>query len=195
MKKELQNKLYEKFPKIFRQKDLSMKETAMCWGISCGDGWYNIIEVLCHNIQHLVDNPHKNIKMYSEWIEKEKEKDEPSNDTIERYVEYIEKEKKKIIPQLEAVQVKEKYGTLRFYLYGYPEQELIRNTVDAYISFAEDMSGVTCEECGSPGNTSGTHWIKTICQSCEEENAAERSRMIWESKQLKIDFSGGKDES
>ena len=33
MKKELQDKLYNDFPKIFKQKDLSMKETCMCWGI------------------------------------------------------------------------------------------------------------------------------------------------------------------
>lgn len=30
---ELQEKLFEKYPKIFRQKDLSMNETCMCWGI------------------------------------------------------------------------------------------------------------------------------------------------------------------
>tara|TARA_R110000765_G_scaffold40450_2_gene87064 strand:- start:205 stop:690 length:486 start_codon:yes stop_codon:yes gene_type:complete len=51
MKEEQQNKLFEKYPKIFRQKDLSMQQTAMCWGITCGDGWYNIIDTLCHNIK------------------------------------------------------------------------------------------------------------------------------------------------
>ena len=55
MKKELQDKLFEKYPKIFRQKDLPMQQTCMCWGITCGDGWYNIIDTLCHNIQsHVV---------------------------------------------------------------------------------------------------------------------------------------------
>tara|TARA_R110000751_G_scaffold212149_2_gene315583 strand:+ start:308 stop:793 length:486 start_codon:yes stop_codon:yes gene_type:complete len=51
MKEEQQNKLFEKYPKIFRQKDLPMQQTAMCWGITCGDGWYNIIDTLCHNIK------------------------------------------------------------------------------------------------------------------------------------------------
>ena len=43
MKKELQDKLFEKYPKLYRQKDLDKTQTAMCWGISCGSGWYNII--------------------------------------------------------------------------------------------------------------------------------------------------------
>jgi hypothetical protein len=47
MKVDLQKKLFEKYPDIFRQKDLSMTQTAMCWGIDCGDGWYGIIDTLC----------------------------------------------------------------------------------------------------------------------------------------------------
>ena len=38
MKAELQNKLFEKYPKIFGQKDLPMTQTAMCWGIDCEIG-------------------------------------------------------------------------------------------------------------------------------------------------------------
>ena len=52
MKVEIQNKLFEKYPKVFRQKDLPMQQTAMCWGITCGDGWYNILDTLCGQIQH-----------------------------------------------------------------------------------------------------------------------------------------------
>ena len=51
MNQRLQDKLYEKYPKIFGQKDLPMTQTAMCWGIDCGDGWYNIIDTLCCHIQ------------------------------------------------------------------------------------------------------------------------------------------------
>ena len=56
MKQELQNKLFEKYPKIFSQKDLSAQETAMCWGVTCGDGWYTLIDTLCGNIKNRVDN-------------------------------------------------------------------------------------------------------------------------------------------
>ena len=43
MKDELDNKLCEKYPKIFKMRNASMQETAMCWGFP-GDGWFNIID-------------------------------------------------------------------------------------------------------------------------------------------------------
>ena len=51
MRQELQDRLFEKYPRIFSQKDLSPQETCMCFGIACGDGWYDIIDTLCHCIQ------------------------------------------------------------------------------------------------------------------------------------------------
>ena len=51
MQQELQDRLFEKYPRIFSQKDLSPQETCMCFGIACGDGWYDIIDTLCHCIQ------------------------------------------------------------------------------------------------------------------------------------------------
>ena len=60
MKSELQDKLYSAYPNIFAQKDLDMTKTAMCWGISCGDGWYDLIDELCANIQNHVVNFNRN---------------------------------------------------------------------------------------------------------------------------------------
>lgn len=88
MNKELENKLFDRYPDIFRQKDLDKTKTAMCWGISCGDGWYNLIDTLCENIQNRINN-----------INRLKKEDE-----------------EKLI--CEAVQVKEKFGGLCFYTYG-----------------------------------------------------------------------------
>lgn len=169
MNKELQDKLFNKYPKIFRQKDLSMKETAMCWGISCGDGWYNILDILCGNLQSIVDKPHEDIEMYKEWVQKEEslpEKDRRDG-WIEKCNKFIEDKQSQIIPQLEAVQVKEKYGTLRFYLSGYPENPIVGAKVDAYINFAEDMSAVTCEKCGMPGELSSGGWMTVSCDKCK----------------------------
>lgn len=190
MNQELQNKLYEKYPKIFGQKDLPMTQTAMCWGISCGDGWYNIIDTLCGHLQYLVDHPHEEIEMYEGWIQKELAL--PENEQRESWIqsckEYIEKQKSQIIPQLEASQVKEKYGGLRFYLSGYPIQSEIDAKVTAYINFAEAMSYVTCEDCGAPGKQQGKHWVSTICDSCKQIRENERQQRIDESYQLNLDF-------
>jgi hypothetical protein len=128
MKSELQNKLYTKYPKIFRQKDLPITQTCMCWGIDTGDGWYLIIDFLCKKIQDYVDN--------------------------------------KNIPQIEAVQVKEKFGGLRFYT-NYSD-----NYVDKEISFAETASYKTCECCGSTEEVSQTEgWIVTLCKKCMENRS------------------------
>jgi len=50
MNKELQDKLYSKYPDLFAQKDLPMTVTAMCWGIDTGDGWYDLIDKMCADI-------------------------------------------------------------------------------------------------------------------------------------------------
>jgi hypothetical protein len=60
MKKELQNKLFEKYPKIFKQRELDRTVTAMCYGIACGDGWYALIDTMCGNIKNQMENANRN---------------------------------------------------------------------------------------------------------------------------------------
>lgn len=66
--------------------------------------------------------------------------------------------KEEVVPQVVLDQVKEKFGTLRFYYTG--GDDYIRGMV----SMAEAMSGVTCEVCGKPGETNYGGWIKTRCE-------------------------------
>mgnify|MGYP003654101525 FL=1 len=111
MKTELQNKLFDKYPKIFVQKDLE---------IDTGDGWYNILDTLCGQIQNL--------------------------NLLERF-------------NVEATQVKEKFGGLRFYYNGGDE------FIEGLTSMAEAISNRTCEECGSPGTQNNAGWVRTRCPS------------------------------
>jgi hypothetical protein len=62
-----------------------------------------------------------------------------------------------------AGQVKEKFGTLRFYLDG-DETDEMRKAVKR----AEKRSAVTCEQCGEPGKSRSSGWIKTLCDVCHE---------------------------
>lgn len=129
MDSKLQKALYKKYPKIFRQKDLPMSQTCMCWGIECGNGWYQILDSLCHVIQEHVDALIKD---------------------------------KKANCQVEAEQVKEKYGSLRFYT----------NFEDDYISgairIASALSSRTCEDCGGHGTPSKKGWITVLCNVCRK---------------------------
>jgi hypothetical protein len=84
-------------------------------------------------------------------------------ESIQSYIDNNSTEKNPI-PQLVAEQVKEKFGTLRFYTSGGDR------LIDGMIWFAESMSGSTCEECGNKGKRSNTGWIRTLCTEHTKEN-------------------------
>ena len=50
MDPKLEQKLYDKYPEFFRQHNLSMQETCMCWGICTGDGFYKIIDTMAKKL-------------------------------------------------------------------------------------------------------------------------------------------------
>jgi hypothetical protein len=144
MRDELDQKLCADYPKIFANRFGDMKETAMCWGFECDDGWYNILNVLCANIQLHID-----------WRNDRREsmlKDNPYNQEIPDEV-----------PQVIADQVKEKFGTLRFYYHGGNDK------IDGMVQMAESMSAFTCEKCGALGKLRGRGWLYTACDAHTDE--------------------------
>jgi hypothetical protein len=60
--------------------------------------------------------------------------------------------------KFEVLQVKEKFGGLRFYV-NCRRNEAIRQR----IGIAADESFHTCEVCGQPGTLREERWIKTLC--------------------------------
>ena len=56
MKKELDDLLCQRYPLIFSQRHLSIKESTMGWGFSCHDGWFDLIDTLCERLQYWTDN-------------------------------------------------------------------------------------------------------------------------------------------
>lgn len=64
---------------------------------------------------------------------------------------------------IQILQIKEKYGELRFYIGPAPDDLL-----DA-IDEAEMKSAETCELCGRPGRIRGTGWLSTRCDAHYEE--------------------------
>jgi len=51
MKKELELKLVRKYPGLFVDYGGDMTKTCMAWGCSHGDGWYDILDVMCSNLE------------------------------------------------------------------------------------------------------------------------------------------------
>lgn len=157
MRKELDEALCARYPLIFKDRNADMRTTAMCWGLECGDGWYNILDVLCglltsdyrqaqsryESIKDLVDKPR--------W---EGSKDIITQEKIDEAKVRLDEEAAKVPV---AVQVKEKFGGLRFYVQAATDKHY------QYISFAESMSYRTCEDCGAPGKTYTDGWHRTLC--------------------------------
>ena len=114
-----QNYLLKTYPGLYRQHKLSMRETCMCWGFECGDGWFKLLDALSRKL----------VKIY---------------------------------PELQATQVKEKYGTLRFYTGGMPE--VLEIPVFKTIELACWKSARTCDVCGEPGKLNNEGWISARCE-------------------------------
>lgn len=53
MNDKLENEIYQIDPVFFRQKDLGMTQTCMCWGIECGDGWFEPIREFVQKVRLL----------------------------------------------------------------------------------------------------------------------------------------------
>lgn len=111
------------------------------------DGWLSIIDKLCGCIQKYVNNTIRYTKDGSVKPE-----------------------------QVTCVQMKEKFGGLRFYTNGHNDE------VEGMIRMAEYMCNNTCQDCGSEqdlGQTSG--WISTLCRNCAISNG-DRAMNSWKSK-------------
>jgi hypothetical protein len=197
MKQELDKLLCEKYPKMMVNRNKNMQETCMCWGFECGDGWFNILDQLMGNIQHHIDWKEKQRKWAMEYNEMAAQakagnfdlfeasmKDRPNDEYKEKRLAEIVAGDFRTVPesiaQVTLDQVKEKFGTLRFYYSGGDDY------ISGLVSMAESMTGVTCEECGNPGESRGGGWIHVYCEPCEEarELARKKQDEEWEMKQL-----------
>jgi len=134
---ELEKKLTEKYPELYDYKSEDGKSSDISYyGFSHGDGWFNIIDCLSATITDIMRNhPGRKHLTQAEFDE-----------TV----------------QVRVAQVKEKFGTLRFYV------DNGNREVGAAIQLAESLSARTCESCGSPGRTRSGGWIKTLCDECEK---------------------------
>ena len=188
MKQELDKLLCEKYPKMMVNRNKPMQETCMCWGFECGDGWFNILNQLMSQIQHHIDWKEKQRAGAIKYNEMAAQAKAGNFDLFEETMkalpndEYKEKRLAEIvagdfrpvpesIPQVTLDQVKEKFGTLRFYYQGGDDY------ISGMVSLAESMTAVTCENCGNPGSCRGGGWVHTYCTPCEEARELARKKL------------------
>jgi hypothetical protein len=140
-------RLAEKYPLMFTNP----------WnGVDVPDGWYDIVDNLCAIIQNHIDGVARNREWTIRWNENPVS---PGQDDIRPVPE--------LVPQVSVIQIKEKFGTLRFYYENH------NDFVDGLVSMATAMTAITCETCGHPGRLRSTNrrWIRTLCDTHDAESA------------------------
>lgn len=161
MKEELDYYLVKRFPDFFKNRHTSPQESCMFWGFQCDDGWFHILLQSCE----LIENHLKNIKSQNEFKLKMKQKIEAGEEVHENWVKQYKENGlvEKAVPQFNATQIKEKFGTLRFY---YDNGD---DFISGVISSAESMSATTCEVCGNLGQIRYGGWVRTLCDKHSKE--------------------------
>ncbi len=147
MDQELQNKLFEKYPDLFSNKDKDIMTSCMAWGIECGNGWFDILSSLCWMIKQHEENKN-GWKKYLQDNEPER---------LNEVTEYF---------PVRFDQIKEKFGGLRIYFSGGDEY------VEGLIAMAESISYKLCEVCGDRGSPNDGGWISTLCDNCRNKTNA-----------------------
>jgi len=137
--REKYKELIKKYPELFeREKEPSPYSQR---GIECGEGWYDLLNALCHQIQSYTDQ---------------------TNQPVQPLIQ----------------QIKEKFGTLRFYISGYNDY------VRGLVAMAESMSAHICEECGEKGVLHTKAWCKVRCHECYHTED-ERAKKEWDKHRAK----------
>ena len=62
-----------------------------------------------------------------------------------------------------AVQIKEKFGGLRVYLFSETKE------MEEIISEAEKLCDITCEKCGAEGRFRSKGWCIVLCDNCDNQ--------------------------
>jgi len=145
MKQSLEEALFYRFK--FFHPNTPITQSLMAFGFEHGDGWFDILWELCKALEIEVKKIDEKISKKEKTIELVKNGD---NDWFR------------------VQQVKEKYGSLRFYV-TMASEEMYK-----LISDAEKKSQVTCEVCGDTGNLMEKNgWYKTLCKDCGKKNEYE----------------------
>lgn len=108
------------------------------------------IKLLCERHPHILGSA--DVGFRDGWI-----------DLIDVLCEQLQKQTdERGAPQVRATQIKEKFGTLRFYSSGCSREQ------EALIDMAEELSERTCEVCGARGKLRQFGWLQTLCDAHAE---------------------------
>jgi hypothetical protein len=200
MRDELNDRIINDFPNLYRDKNAPPTESLICFGIEASDGWFQLIYELSMKLEKEILNskPSISIKLpYINWYKIKllfKYKQWHGSPFYMRYAlirlysdwlaknvakvlakifgenNVIYKSKQDLINTYHATQVKSKFGGLRFY--G-TFSDKMQKIIDKY----ESRSYHTCEMCGEKGREVNMGWIYTVCETCEKKIRDNKERI------------------
>lgn len=168
MSPDLDKKLCDTYPELYQQRHDPPHTTNMCWGFTCGDGWYALIDMVSAELT-------KPLRIAQRDLADALAKGDASPDKLRRLHSALDEELR-TLPI--ARQVKEKFGALCFYV-DYRGSGYDNDMTTALLHFATAMSRRICEYCGTTTDAS-THirpttggvggYIRTLCPCCADKD-------------------------
>jgi hypothetical protein len=185
MSPELEQRLFKKYKRIFRtQCDSNGFAVAPhAYSIDCRDGWFHLVDRLLASINEHVESSRNQRARDLRYNRALKAGLAGNPKYLYSYFQFGLKTYKiepwvvdrahmeltigkirtlgPLVNQVHVQQIKEKFGTLRFYYSGGDEY------IAGMVSLAESLSAAICEGCGSPGNKTRSGWIRVLCDACK----------------------------
>lgn len=150
MKQSSKDYFQQTYPELFNESFPARK-------LEVGNGWHTIIDALCS----FIVGPYRRAKAIDGYLRDNKERTVTFDEEVAKATRRVEEEKA-LLPTI--LQVKEKFGGLRFYVRGGSAR------IDAGIGIICGLSERICENCGAPGTQRNTGWVKTLCDNCPRVN-------------------------
>ena len=139
MNQENTNTLYERYPRLYQGRTLSLQESQMSWGFACGDGWFALIDRLSSQIEAECERMRKE----EGWRE----------DQLPIAIQVKEKTgslRFHLRAQSGAWFIK-------------------NETLYALVEAARVASEHTCDSCGGPRIRRAENEIETLCDKCSQD--------------------------
>ena len=166
MDKPLELTLVKKYPIIFKEYGGDMRETCMAWGMECGNGWFELLDDMCHDVTHLIGD--QDVKLIAHQV-KEKFGGLRFYHAILKETTWFDK----ISCKIRNFMFNRKWGVAYWKIIDFRKKfyTTISEQISDIIDIAEVKSYATCEICGNPGEVRSGGWIKTLCDPCEEKRS------------------------
>lgn len=162
MDKALENQLIKRYPEVFREVGGDPAQTCMAWGLDVGDGWFNLIDVLCAQFVAPLRREQERLAHLTQNLGQPLRRGKPELIDEQVLADQRQRVEDALAQVPVAAQVKEKFGGLRFYV---DNASPVHNQL---INFAEALSYRTCEACGAPGEAYAIGWVRTLCPAHAE---------------------------